>query len=115
MLIQVNTDNHIESGDELVAQVSSDLDQALKRFAAQITRVEVHLHDENADKSGARDKRCVIEARIRGLEPLAVSHSGPTVPVAVNGATDKMVRSLDRTFSKLRNARQREDNSELTL
>ena len=37
-----------------------------ERFSAHITRVEVHLGDENAGKRGSDDKRCMMEARLEG-------------------------------------------------
>lgn len=48
MQIQVNTDDNIEGHDTLTAQVEAEILDSLSRFAAQITRVEVHLSDENA-------------------------------------------------------------------
>ena len=108
MLVQVHTDNHVPGDDELADRVASDMQRTLKRFATQITRVEVHINDENGDKAGANDKRCVLEARVKGLEPFAVSHNAPSIPEAVKGATDKLVRSLDRTLAKLRHPKGRD-------
>lgn len=108
MLVQVSTDNHVAGDDELAGKVAADMQQRLKRFSAQITRVEVHIHDDNGDKAGANDKRCVLEARVRGLEPVAVSHNAPSVAEAVKGASDKLVRSLDRTMAKLRHPKGRD-------
>ena len=108
MLVQVNTDNNVSGDDELAGRVAGEMERTLKRFSAQITRVEVHLNDENGDKAGAADKRCLLEVRVRGLEPFAVSHNAPSIAEAVKGATDKLVRSLDRTMSKLRHPKGRD-------
>jgi ribosome-associated translation inhibitor RaiA len=108
MLVQVNTDNHVTLDDELAGRVEGEMEKNLKRFSAQITRVEVHLHDENGDKAGSTDKRCLLEVRVRGLEPFAVSHHAPSIAEAVKGATDKLVRSLDRTMAKLRHPKGRD-------
>lgn len=108
MLVQVNTDNHLAGDDELASRVEAELQRTLKRFSDHITRIEVHLNDENGDKAGSSDKRCLVEARVRGIEPVAVSHNAPTITEAVKGATDKMVRALDRTFSKLRHPKGRD-------
>ena len=72
MQIQVNTDDNIEGHDALTAQVEADVRDALSRFAAQITRVEVHLSDENAARGGSDDKRCLLEVRPTGQQPMAV-------------------------------------------
>ena len=56
--------------------------------------MEVHLSDENKGKGGELDKRCLLEARIAGREPLAVDHKAPTMQLAIDGATEKLVRAL---------------------
>ncbi len=63
MLIQRNTDNHIDGRDPVVRQVATDLEQSLARFAAESTRLEVRCQDANAHKAGDCDKCCLLEAR----------------------------------------------------
>jgi hypothetical protein len=64
--------------------------------------VEVHLSDENSDKkSGVDDMRCLLEARLAGLQPIAVSHEAATLQGAVHGAAEKLKRSLDSTLGRL--------------
>lgn len=64
MQIQVNTGHHVEGGEELTRQIEGVVEGALGRFSDRITRVEVHLTDENgSQKSGDSDKQCVMEAR----------------------------------------------------
>lgn len=103
MQIQVNTDNNIEGSARMSAYFSEILEDALSRFAEQITRIEVHLSDENAGKEGSDDKRCLLEARLKGLRPIVVSHNAENLDYAVNGAIDKLVKSLESTIGKLRN------------
>ena len=68
MHIQINTDGNIEGHEALATQVSSEVESALKHVSDHITRVEVHLSDENSDKKGGNDDmRCVMEARPRVL------------------------------------------------
>lgn len=102
MLIQLNTDNHVDGRDETMRQVETELERSLARFASQITRVEVHFQDANADKSGAADKRCMLEARVSGSDPIAVTNTGESLTTAFHGARDKLVRVLDRRLAKLR-------------
>ena len=98
MIIQVNTDSNIEGDSELAQRIDTEVGNSLERFGEQITRVEVHLSDENSEKkSGTEDKRCLLEARIAGLQPLAVSHQAATFEQAVDGAVDKLIRSVDAT------------------
>ncbi len=55
-----------------------------RRFSPQVTRVEVHLADENGEKAIGDDKRCVMEARLGGLKPCAVSFQAASVTQAVD-------------------------------
>lgn len=102
MQIQVNTDHNIEGSDRLAQQVEAIVGDALDRFGSQITRVEVHLSDANSDKKfGAEDKRCLLEARLAGLQPIAVSDQAATLEQAVEGAVEKLKHSLDSTLGRL--------------
>jgi len=102
MIIQVNTDRNIEGTRELAQQIKTVVGDGLERFGGKITRVEVHLSDENSTKkSGTQDMRCLLEARLAGLQPLAVSHQAETMEQAVDGAVDKLLHSLDATLGKL--------------
>ena len=71
MQIQINTDNHIEGNQEMKAALKETVEHHLARFGERITRIEVHLTDVNQDKGG-RDIRCVMEARVAGMQPVAV-------------------------------------------
>ncbi len=102
MQIQINTDNNIEGQEELATQVEAVVQDSLRRFSDQITRVEVHLSDENSHKNGQDDKRCVMEARLEGRQPTAVTHQAATLHEAVDGAADKLAASLESTLGRLR-------------
>lgn len=102
MQILVNTDNYIQGDERLVEVVEQTVSSALTRFAERITRVEVYLSDENSDKKiGEDDKRCVLEARVAGLQPISVREFGATVEQALDGATEKLVTTLDRQLGRL--------------
>ena len=102
MLIQVNTDSNIEGNTELVQQIESAVRDGLDRFSEHVTRVEIHLSDENSEnKFGINDKRCLLEARLAGLQPISVSDQAATPEQAVDGAIEKLTRSLDSTLGRL--------------
>ena len=107
MQIQFNTDAHIEATEALTAQVRATVEQALKRFSEQITRVEVHSSDENADKNGPQDQRCMMEARLEGRQPVAVTDRAATLEQAVHGAAQKLVRLLDSMLGRLQDHREK--------
>ena len=102
MQIQINTDHNIEGNERLAAHVKGVVQDALARFQDRITRVEVHLSDQNGDKTGPSDKRCMIEARMEGRKPTAVTHDAATVDQAVEGAAEKLHRSIEHTLERLR-------------
>lgn len=102
MQIQVNTDNQIEGSEGLNRQVEEVVEGALARFGDRITRVEVHLSDQNSSqKTGDNDKRCVMEARLAGLQPIAASSDGSSLDQALDGAAAKLEQSLTRTLGRL--------------
>lgn len=84
------------------AYFNDTLHDALDRFTDHITSIKVHLSDQNAEKEGSDDKRCLLEARIKGMSPVVVSHDAENIDVAFSGAIDKLIRSLDSTLGKLR-------------
>jgi len=102
MQVLVNTDHNIQGHEALAAQVSEVVDNALNRVSDHITRVEVHLDDENGDKHGPNDKRCVMEARLEGRQPIAVTHRAATLDQAVDGAADKLTRLIESTLGRRR-------------
>jgi ribosome-associated translation inhibitor RaiA len=102
MLIQINTDDNVNRSDTLTKWIEATVRDILGRFADQVTRVEIHLSDENSDKkSGGSDMRCLLEARLAGRQPVAVTDAAATVEQAVDGAVRKMRRSLDSTLGRL--------------
>lgn len=112
MQIQVNTDNHIEGHERLRAHVASVVEGTLGRFGERITRVEVHLTDENSNaKAGDHDKRCVMEARVAGIPPVTVTHAAASIDQAIEGATDKLEKTLDSTLERRDDHRGRRHNN----
>ncbi len=105
MKIQVNTDTHIEGRAALVSRVSGMVQDSLSRVCTHVTRVEVHLKDENAAKSGKLDKRCTMEARLNRYPPLAVSESANNMGQAVQGAASKLLRAIENTLERLHDPR----------
>lgn len=109
MKIQVNTDAHIEGREALATQVSATVEHALHRFHDQVTRLEVHLSDQNGGKNGQHDKRCVMEARLAGRQPIAASDSAATLDQAVRGAADKLARLIDTQLGRAASAERSPD------
>jgi ribosome-associated translation inhibitor RaiA len=102
MQIQINTDRNIGGHQALLAEVTGKVESALSRFSDHITRVEVHLSDQNSQKNSQSDKRCMMEARLEGRQPIAVTHEADTLDQAVAGASDKLSRLIESTLGRQR-------------
>lgn len=100
MLIQVHSNHSIEISQGLEDRVRASLAGTLTRFDNHLTRLQVHLNDENAGKSGPQDKRCQIEARLKHHEPLSVTHKADSLDLAIEGATTKLGNALERLIGK---------------
>ena len=100
MTVQINTDNNVEGHARLKAYIAEEIATTLARFEDKITRLEVHLGDENSEKSGTNDKRCLIEARPEKSQPVAVTNYADTTEKAFMGALEKIKKVLETTFDK---------------
>ncbi len=110
MQVHVHTDRTIDGSEAFEARVAGVVESALHRSIDQVASVEVRLSDENADKEGGRDKRCLMEARLEGHAPIVVTHDAATVDAAVSRAADKLARRLEHTVGRRRDlARHRTD------
>jgi len=105
MQIQINTDHNIQGYESAAATVRGTVENVLARFSTHITRVEVHLGDENANKRGGDDKRCMMEARVEGHSPVAVTHHAATIGQAIDGAAEKLLHRLEHTLGRLHSHR----------
>jgi ribosome-associated translation inhibitor RaiA len=113
MQIQINTDHTIEGHDALSTHILSVVETTLSHVASHLTRVEVHVTDENGAKTVGNDKRCVMEARIEGRTPIAVTHHGANVHYAVNGAADKLARLIGDTLGRFEQERRHRNDPDV--
>lgn len=102
MLIQFNTDHNISGSEERREPLIGMIEHGLKHYEQHITRVEVHLNDENSHKDGNNDKRCMLEVRLEHKQPIAVTSHANTHEEAVDHAVDKMKASLSTVLGKLK-------------
>lgn len=105
MQININTDSTIERNAGLDEHVQSVVESAINRFSENITRVEVHLSDNNSQKSVDGDNRCLMEARITGYQPIAVSDHAATLHQAIAGAAEKLKRAIDSALGRLHDSK----------
>ncbi|MDI1317390.1 HPF/RaiA family ribosome-associated protein [Flavobacterium sp.] len=101
MKIQFNTDKTISGEERNQNHFTSVIEESLKRFENHITRIEVHLSDENGKKDGINDTVCLLEARLEGRKPIAVSCKADSEIVALTGATTKLKASLTTILGRI--------------
>jgi ribosome-associated translation inhibitor RaiA len=102
MQVQINTDKNIDGNERLVNFYTTELKNELERFDDKITRIEVHLGDENSGKFGLNDKKCLIEVRLANKQPLVVTDYGETIEKSFFNAIEKAKKVLDTTIEKMR-------------
>ena len=118
MNIQINTGHNIRGNEALITKFSSTIKRALIRMSDHITKVEVHLKDEDGNKKGKNDKRCMIEAHLERRQPIVVINHADTLNQALDGAIDKLINMIESILDRQRVKRrhrteQREPETEI--
>jgi len=102
MKIQVNTDKNIEGSARLERYVTEIVEKGLKHHVDKISRIEVHLSDENAEKKGGDDVKCRIEARLEGSQPVMVESRSDSHEKALNEGVKKLQAKVQNMLGKLK-------------
>ena len=100
MQFQFNSDSSVMGTDNVAVRIEAQMRHTLGRFEDRLTRLEVHVSDENARKGGGDDKCCTIEARPRGGRAIGVSEHAAKVDDAARKAASTLAQRLDRHFGK---------------
>jgi hypothetical protein len=100
MQIQVNSDHTVATPKGFNEYVRKVIEQTLHHCQSQITRIEVHFRDENGEKNSANDKRCVMEARLAGRKPIAITDYADTLDEVISGAAEKLKHALESILEK---------------
>jgi hypothetical protein len=101
MFIQVKAENPTFGNQDWQAEVEALVKGTLGRWEERITSLEVLISNEqDREKAGGGDKRCRIEARLPGLEPVAVGTHAPFYDVAIADCAEEMARTLTRRLSR---------------
>lgn len=102
MEIQINSDNNLRVSKEYNIQLKQLLSTKLRRFDKYLSRIELYLSDVNGSKDGVNDRKCVIEARIKGKDPLVVTSIDENHDKAIALSLEKLKSSLDSVLGKLK-------------
>jgi ribosome-associated translation inhibitor RaiA len=100
MLVQVNFGD-VQHSAAIESWAEERVRSQLGHLTERLTRVEIHLRDENSPaKSSPDDKRCVMEARIAGRRPLAVDHSGGDMYKVIDETAGKLSRAVKNDIER---------------
>lgn len=102
MDVLINTANNVAGPEGLKKVLEETVRSRLSRFEGRLTRVEVHVGDETERKDFG-DKRCLVEARPAGRDPVSVTDHADSVEQATSRALAKLVTALERDFGKITN------------
>ncbi len=111
MQVIINSDNQVDLDEDFIQHWQSEISSSLqKRFSDWITRVEVHLTDENSkSKAGIDDIRCLIEARPADRQPVSIEVRGASAEHALSDGIQTLSRRLGTLVDKTR-TQQRKPN-----
>jgi len=98
-LIEVRAASSVKGSAGLDAFAEKVVTAALSRFLPRLTRIDVHLSDDNAAREGGRDKRCQIEAHPASQQPVSASATAATLEKALTTAANHMKRLLARRLA----------------
>ena len=105
MQIQISTDHNLQANEAMAAEITEVVAGTLRFYSDHITRVEVHIGDENGPKAGPDDIRCMLEARLESHQPITVTHHANTIRQAVHGAAQTLVTLIDNTLGRAQGRR----------
>lgn len=101
MTIQFNTDRTVKWDQRHEEHFHTVITEEMKRHSAHITRIEVHLSDENGAKEGGNDIRCLMEVRLAGLKPIVVTALANTEKQAILDAVKTLSATVKSTIDRM--------------
>ncbi len=101
MTIQFNSDSKLTVHENFKIKLTDLLLKELKRYSDQLTLLKVYLSDEHGKENVLNNKSCLLEAHIKGRQPIASTSGQSTHELAVKEASGKLKSSLEKIFSKM--------------
>ncbi|MFU8830129.1 MAG: ribosome hibernation-promoting factor, HPF/YfiA family [Phycisphaerales bacterium] len=93
-IIQINS-RGMTTTASIDAHINDQIQIHIGRFLKRLTRIEVHISDENEPhRDTGDDKKCLIEARPAGRDPLVAEHTCGDMYEAIDEAINKLGRVL---------------------
>lgn len=119
MKVIVNTDHGIHGTRARSGWARAVVSDELKHLGNHLTRIEMHLGADSGVAKSPPDIRCMLEARIEGRRPVAVTLHERSLDRAVRGAARKLhhlvehaiERAQSRAFTQRTGAGDRKERS----
>jgi ribosome-associated translation inhibitor RaiA len=103
MIVQINTGKTLNADYQKQEYYTTQVKKSLKRHESKITRIEVHIKDENGNNDGIGDLSCTMEVRLKDRQPIAVTCEADTMALALDGAIEKIKNSIETILGKSQN------------
>lgn len=103
MEVRVTTNHNIEGSEALNKYIGSEIKEKLGRFDEYLTKIEVHLADETSQKKTPDDKRCILQANVKGRPSIVATNHGNSIDEALGKSLSTLKDSLDAYVTQLRN------------
>jgi ribosome-associated translation inhibitor RaiA len=100
MQVQFNSDSSVMGTENVAERIEAAVRAKLARYEDRLSRIEIHVRDENGRKGGADDKACTIEARPRGGRAIGVTEHAAKVDDAARKAANTLAQRLERFFGR---------------
>jgi ribosomal subunit interface protein len=91
---------NLETSAAIEAWVHRKLAGAFRRYGSKMTAIEVHFENVNGPKHGSNDARCLMEARVNGRAPIAVTARAGDLYAAIDAAARRLNAALGRTIER---------------
>ena len=101
MQILLHSDPNTDGGHLIAEHLQKVVQDAMARFDERVTRVDAHLSDINSQaKSSDGDIHCTLQARLVGLDAIAVTGEASNAHQAIEGAVRKLKRAVATALAK---------------
>jgi ribosome-associated translation inhibitor RaiA len=102
MQVLLHTDSNTDNSQAMAEHVRLVVSDAISRFGERVTRVEAHLANAHslAKSTTEQDIHCTVEAHLVGLEAVVVKAFAGNAHQAIEHATKKLKRAIERQIER---------------
>lgn len=105
MQTEIHISHSLNASEGLREHIDRRLGYALGRFGERISRVSVHISDENGPRGGV-DTRCKMHVTLRPHGTLHIEQDDSNAETAVEVASMRLGQAIRRELERQRTARE---------